>query len=90
MLGTTPLSPDTAVENRGPVILAVMYSSTALSSLLVAGRLFSRHIKLGRWAADDYIILVSLVRTTLTCLVFLSIPGKADRETELTPALLLA
>lgn len=55
-----PLLPSTAAENRGPAMLATLYSSTILASLLVASRLFSRRIKLGRWFADDYIILVSL------------------------------
>ena len=55
-----PLPPDITAEDRGPTILAVSYATTALASLFVAGRLFSRRKKLGKWAADDYVVLVSL------------------------------
>ncbi len=59
-----PLPPGIAAQNTGPVILAVLYPTTILTSMFVAARLFSRRLKLGRWAADDYIISISLVRTT--------------------------
>lgn len=42
-------------------MMAVMYSFTALSSLAVVGRVFSRYKKLGRLAIDDYVIILSLV-----------------------------
>ncbi len=48
-------------HSKGPVILAVLYPVTVLASLFVAGRLFSRRRKLGKWAADDYIIMMSIV-----------------------------
>jgi hypothetical protein len=66
-------------------MLAVLYPSTILASLFVAGRLFSRRLKLGRWAVDDYIMLLSLVGTTPPTLVpahrvvFLSRGALADR-----------
>jgi len=53
--------PMPASQNQGPTILAVVYSVTFVASLFVAGRLFSRRRKLGRWAVDDYIILACLV-----------------------------
>ena len=56
-----PRLPDTTAQNKGPIILGVSYSISFLASLFVAGRLFWRRRKLGRWAADDYIILVSFV-----------------------------
>jgi hypothetical protein len=50
-----------AAETKGPAMMAVMYSFTALSSLAVVGRVFSRYKKLGRLAIDDYVIILSLV-----------------------------
>jgi len=63
-----PLAADIAAQNKGPTVLAVSYPLTVLTSLFVAGRLFSRRRKLGRWEVDDYIILVSLVRVPPTAL----------------------
>ncbi|KAJ4122859.1 hypothetical protein NW765_017407 [Fusarium oxysporum] len=48
------LAPDVAAQNRGPAMMAVMYSFTALTSLTVVGRVFSRYKKLGHLAIDDY------------------------------------
>ena len=56
-----PRSPDTTAQNKGPILLGVSYPITFVASLFVAGRLFWRRRKLGRWAADDYIVLVSFV-----------------------------
>lgn len=55
------LPPDIAAQNKGPAMMAVMYSFTALSSLTVVGRVFSRYKKLGHLAIDDYVIILSLV-----------------------------
>ena len=55
--------PNTTGQNKGPVILGVSWTFTFLAFLFVAGRLYSRKRKLGKWAADDYIVLVSFVRT---------------------------
>ncbi|EXM14518.1 hypothetical protein FOTG_17081 [Fusarium oxysporum f. sp. vasinfectum 25433] len=41
-------------------MMAVMYSFTALTSLTVVGRVFSRYKKLGHLAIDDYVIILSL------------------------------
>jgi hypothetical protein len=62
-----PLPPDIAAQNKGPAMMAVMYSFTALSSLTVVGRIFSRHRKLGHLALDDYVIVLSLVGSLFSC-----------------------
>jgi hypothetical protein len=67
------LAPDVAAQNRGPAMMAVMYSFTALTSLTVVGRVFSRYKKLGHLAIDDYVIILSLVGS-LFCSLFLQLP----------------
>ncbi|KAF5024824.1 hypothetical protein F66182_3063 [Fusarium sp. NRRL 66182] len=81
-----PLPPDVAAQNKGPVMMAVMYSFTALSSLTVAGRIFSRHRKLGHLATDDYIIILSLgfVFTYVGCWTVAILAGSGRHEATLT------
>jgi len=69
--------PDKAVQRKGHVILGVLYPVIVLTSLFVAGRLFSRRRKLGRWAVDDYIILACLVCIPALCACPLHIAGSA-------------
>ncbi|KAH7176896.1 hypothetical protein EDB81DRAFT_773735 [Dactylonectria macrodidyma] len=80
-----PLPPDIAAENKGPAMMAVMYSFTALSSLTVAGRIFSRYRKLGRLAIDDYVIILSLgfVFTYVACWTVAILAGSGRHEATL-------
>lgn len=63
-------------------MMASMYSFTALSSLAVVGRVFSRHKKLGRLAIDDYVLVLSLVGHLFYSLSLL--PRAIEKETLLT------
>ncbi|KAK3901759.1 hypothetical protein C8A05DRAFT_44664 [Staphylotrichum tortipilum] len=68
-------------QNKGAVILGVSYTTTFLALLFVTGRLFSRRRKLGKWAADDYIVLFSAGLVTLaTAFVTAAIAGGGGRH----------
>ncbi len=55
------LPPGYAAENKGPLILAMVWGLTLSSALMVIGRVFVRIRKLGRMQKDDYVIILSLV-----------------------------
>lgn len=57
--------PGYADANKGPEILIVTITLTALALLFVCGRIYSRHISLRRLAADDYIVIFCIVRRSL-------------------------
>lgn len=50
-------------EDRGPLILGTICAVTALSTVFSAGRLFVRGKLKGRLLLDDYLIVISVVRT---------------------------
>ncbi|KAK2922512.1 hypothetical protein FoTM2_017365 [Fusarium oxysporum f. sp. vasinfectum] len=82
------LPPDVAAQNKGPAMMAVMYSFTALSSLTVVGRVFSRYKKLGRLAIDDYVIILSLgfVFAYVGCWTAAILAGSGRHQATLTVA----
>ncbi|SCO92509.1 related to integral membrane protein PTH11 [Fusarium oxysporum] len=82
------LPPDVAAQNNGPAMMAVMYSFTALSSLTVVGRVFSRYKKLGRLAIDDYVIILSLgfVFAYVGCWTAAILAGSGRHQATLTVA----
>lgn len=52
-------SPATMDEDKGPKILALCWTFTALSSLFVAARLYARYSVHRKIFADDYWIILS-------------------------------
>lgn len=68
---TPSLQADKAAQDKTAMILGISYPVTVLASLFVTGRLFSRRRQLGRWAADDYIVLLCMVSIPRTFLVYL-------------------
>lgn len=57
--------PGWAGENRGPFVIAVMASMTALALLFSAARIYCRLISVKRLAVEDYIVMFSIVSTRL-------------------------
>lgn len=55
------LPPDIAAQNKGPVILGVVCSITALATVFVAARFYVKGWIKKKFSVDDWIILVSLV-----------------------------
>lgn len=58
--------PGYSEENKGPLILTVTATLTAVTSLFVAGRIYSRLLSLGKIAIDDYIVILCIVSVLLT------------------------
>lgn len=56
-----PLSPEVAAQNKGPAILATIYTVTVLSTSFTAARVFVRTKILGKLQLDDYLIVLSVV-----------------------------
>ncbi|KAK4122267.1 hypothetical protein N657DRAFT_646950 [Parathielavia appendiculata] len=54
------LPPEKAAESNGPQMLIIGWTFTAIATLFVTGRIFSRFKKLGRIGTGDYFVLVSL------------------------------
>ena len=50
-------------DDKGPKILAVLWTLTALTTLMVMGRIFIRVRMLKNFGIDDYLIVISMVRT---------------------------
>jgi hypothetical protein len=48
-------------ENKGPLIVIVTATLTALALLFVVARVYSRLLAVGRLAVDDYIVILSIV-----------------------------
>ena len=53
--------PGWAQENKGPLILGVTGTLTAITFFFVAGRIYSRIVSLGRLGIDDYIVILCIV-----------------------------
>ncbi|KAL2272071.1 hypothetical protein VTJ83DRAFT_1442 [Remersonia thermophila] len=53
--------PGWAEENKGPLILGVTGSLTALAGLFVIGRIYSRLLSIRKLAIDDYIVIVCIL-----------------------------
>ena len=48
-------------ENKGPLIVVVTATLTALALLFVVARVYSRLLSAGKLAVDDYIVMLSIV-----------------------------
>jgi len=53
--------PGWAQETQGPVIVGVTSALTALATLFVLGRLYSRILSIGKLQIDDYIMIFSMM-----------------------------
>lgn len=53
--------PQDGDANRGPALLAIIGTQVAISTICVSLRFYTR-IKIGRVGADDWTIMVTLVR----------------------------
>jgi hypothetical protein len=58
--------PGWAQENKGPLILGVTGTLTAITFFFVAGRIYSRMISIGRLGMDDYIVILCIVSGSST------------------------
>lgn len=54
-------SPEWIAQDKGPSILAICWTVTAISTFFVAGRLYVRAKIKGRLQSDDYYTLLALV-----------------------------
>lgn len=48
-------------ESKGPLIVVVTATVTAVALLFVMARIYSRLISVGKLAVDDYIVILSIV-----------------------------
>ena len=55
-------SDDWRAQDKGPSIVAICWSVTALSTVFVTARLYVRGVMLKKLHSDDYFSLVALVR----------------------------
>ena len=53
--------PGFSAENKGPLIVIVTATLTALALLFVVARVYSRLLSAGKLAVDDYIVILSIV-----------------------------
>lgn len=61
MESPTEFPPGFAEENKGPEIIIITSAMTALASIFVIGRIYSRMISIGKLGVDDYIVIGSIV-----------------------------
>lgn len=64
------MSPEYVNQNKGPRILAVFWSLTCLTMLVVMARLFIRMRVLRSTGADDLLIGVSMVSVPICAMYF--------------------
>ncbi|KAF2197616.1 hypothetical protein GQ43DRAFT_380589 [Delitschia confertaspora ATCC 74209] len=55
------LSPEIAAQNKGPAIVATSCSLTALATVFVAARLFTRAKLIGKMGLDDWFLLGAII-----------------------------
>ncbi len=58
-------TPDWPDENRGPTLIAVTATMTALGLLFTAARVYCRMISIKRLVVEDYIAVISAVSPLL-------------------------
>ncbi|KAF2646828.1 integral membrane protein [Massarina eburnea CBS 473.64] len=66
MSAVPEMSPDVAQEDKGPAILAICSTLTALATLFVAARLYVRVNILSRAGLDDWLIVISMICVYVT------------------------
>jgi hypothetical protein len=59
------ITDDNRYDNKGPKILAVLWTLTGLTTLMVSARIYIRRVVLRNFGTDDYLILVSMVRSSV-------------------------
>lgn len=56
-------------DDKGPKILAVLWTLTGLTTIMVIARVYIRLKLLRNFGMDDYLIVVSMVRNLELCLI---------------------
>lgn len=57
-----PQTPEYMAADRGITVISVIVSITAISTLFVGARIFSRTRLAGRMFLDDWLVIISAVR----------------------------
>jgi hypothetical protein len=65
------ITDDNRYDNKGPKILAVLWTLTGFTALIVSARMYIRMVLLRNFGIDDYLILISMVRDVFE-VIFLS------------------
>lgn len=55
-------TPDYLAANKGPTIMAITITVTAVSTIFVMARIFTRQKIMGRMHLDDWLVAPSIVR----------------------------
>lgn len=61
------LTKENVNDNKGPKILSVLWTLTALTTLIVAARIFIRVRMLKNFGVDDYLIVISMMMGLAYC-----------------------
>lgn len=64
------ITDDNRYDNKGPKILAVLWTLTGFTALIVSARIYIRMVLLRNFGIDDYLILISMVRDTFEAVFF--------------------
>lgn len=62
-------------DDKGPKILAVLWTLTGLTTVMVIARVYIRLKLLRNFGMDDYLIVASMVRHSELCLLCLNLTG---------------
>lgn len=57
-------------DDKGPKILAVLWTLTGLTTVMVIARVYIRLKLLRNFGMDDYLIVASMVRNLELCLIY--------------------
>ncbi|KAJ5770120.1 uncharacterized protein N7511_002171 [Penicillium nucicola] len=61
------LTDENRYDNKGPKILAVLWTLTGLTALIVSARIYIRMILLRNFGIDDYLIVISMILGLAYC-----------------------
>ena len=75
------MTPSYLAENKGPSIMVTCCTVTALSTLFIFARLFTRQKIMGKLHLDDYLVTLALVSRRATC------PLSSDKSLTIIPAI---
>jgi hypothetical protein len=64
------ITDDNRYDNKGPKILAVLWTLTGLTTLIVSARIYIRMVVLRNFGIDDHLILISMVRSSINLILF--------------------
>ena len=62
-------------DDKGPKILAVLWTLTGLTTVIVIARVYIRLKLLHNFGMDDYLIVASTVSTFGVCLLWMNLTG---------------